>query len=193
MRTPTVEPSETKELKKTVLTLVLVVLGMFAFCFAMVPMYNVLCKVTGLNGKTAGAESYDPSQPIDVSRWVTVEFVATNNAYLPWDFYPLVKKIRVHPGENTRLAFFARNNSGHNMTVQAIPSVAPGYAAKYLKKTECFCFTQQTFKAGEARDMPLLFHLDTELPREIKTVTLSYTMFDAANYRPTQAIPGHIQ
>lgn len=165
---------------KLLVVLTLVVLGMFAFGFALVPIYNSLCKTLGINGKTnPEAIAYDVSKAkIVTDREVLVEFIATNNSGVPWAFYPKIKKIRVHPGEIVKLAFYAENKKDHKMTVQAIPSVTPGIAAKYLKKTECFCFTQQTLNGHEAMDMPLLFHLDTDLPEKVKTVTLSYTLFD---------------
>lgn len=169
-----------KKQRKILILLTVIVLGMFAFGFALVPIYNTLCKTLGINGKTnPEAIAYDASKAkIEENREILVEFVATNNDGVPWAFYPKVKKIRVHPGEIVKLAFYAENKTDHKMTVQAIPSVTPGLAAKYLKKTECFCFTQQTLNGHEAMDMPLLFHLDTALPANIKTVTLSYTLFD---------------
>jgi cytochrome c oxidase assembly protein subunit 11 len=164
--------------------LLLLTLVMFGFSFALVPFYDVLCKVTGLNGKTAlNATAAGVESPIiDTSRVVTVQFLATTNKQLPWQFYPMVKSISLHPGERKRIAYFAKNISPDTMTVQAIPSVTPGLAAGYLKKTECFCFTQQTFKSGEAREMPVIFHLDAELPKEINTISLSYTLFDASKF-----------
>ena len=169
-----------KKQSKLVLWLSLLVLGMFGFAFALIPIYNSLCKNLGINGKTnPNAIAYDVSKAkIDKDREVVVEFVATNNSGVPWAFYPKIKKITVHPGEVVKLSFYAENNTDHQMTVQAIPSVTPGIAAKYLKKTECFCFTQQTLKGHEAMNMPLLFHLDTDLPKQVKTLTLSYTLFD---------------
>jgi cytochrome c oxidase assembly protein subunit 11 len=169
-----------KKQQKLLIILSLIVLGMFAFGFALVPIYNSLCKTLGINGKTnPEAIAYDVSKAtIATDREVLVQFVATNNSGVPWAFYPKIAKIKVHPGEIVKLAFYAENKTGHRMTVQAIPSVTPGLAAKYLKKTECFCFTQQTLNGHEAMNMPLLFHLDTELPENIKTVTLSYTLFD---------------
>ncbi|MBL7481689.1 cytochrome c oxidase assembly protein [Legionella bononiensis] len=171
-----------KKQQKLLIILTLVVLGMFAFGFALVPIYNSLCKTLGINGKTnPEAIAYDVSKAkIEKNREVLVEFVATNNSGVPWEFYPKISKIRVHPGEIVKLAFYAENKTDHRMTVQAIPSVTPGIAAKYLKKTECFCFTQQTLNGHEAMNMPLLFHLDTELPENVKTVTLSYTLFDVS-------------
>ncbi len=174
---------EKKKQQKLLFILSAIVLGMFAFGFALVPIYNSLCKSLGINGKTnTEAVVYDLSKAkIDKNREVLVQFVATNNSGVPWAFYPKVKKIKVHPGEIVRLAFYAENKTDHPMVVQAVPSVTPGIAAKYLKKTECFCFTQQTLNGHEAMNMPLLFHLDPELPEKVNTVTLSYTLFDVTD------------
>jgi cytochrome c oxidase assembly protein subunit 11 len=170
---------------KLVAILTLIVLGMFGFGFALVPIYNSLCQTLGINGKTNNqAIAYDPrTASIDQNRTVIVEFVATKNGSVPWDFYPKTRKLAVHPGEIAKLAFYAENKTRHRMTVQAIPSVTPGIAAKYLKKTECFCFTQQTLNGHEAMDMPLLFHLDVDLPANVKTITLAYTLFDVTDRR----------
>ena len=165
-----------------VTTLTLVVLGMFAFGFALVPIYNSLCKALGINGKVVlEAVQYDESQQKQTEREVTVEFVATNNSGIPWAFYPKTKKVKIHLGEIAKLAFYAENKTNNRMTVQAIPSVTPGLAAKYIKKTECFCFTQQTLGGHEAMNMPLLLHIDPDLPKDIKTITLAYTLFDVTN------------
>lgn len=167
---------------KLVMILSVIVLGMFAFGFALVPIYNSLCKALGINGKiNPTAVAYDASTAKIAEREVLVEFVATNNGGVPWAFYPKTRKLKVHPGEIAKLAFYAENKTDHRMTVQAIPSVTPGIAAKYLKKTECFCFTQQTLGGHEAMDMPLLFHLDNDLPTNVKTITLAYTLFDVTD------------
>ena len=148
--------------RRLLVVLTVIVLGMFAFGFALVPIYNSLCQTLGINGKTKSlAVAYDVSKAtITKDREVLVEFVATNNSGVAWAFYPKIQKIKVHPGEIVKLEFYAENKTDHPMTVQAIPSVTPGIAAKYLKKTECFCFTQQTLNGHEAMNMPLLFHLD---------------------------------
>ncbi len=165
-----------------VAVLAAIVLGMFGFGFALVPIYNSLCKTLGINGKTyPEAIAYDVRNAKISQREVLVEFVATNNGGVPWAFYPKTHKLKVHPGEMAKLAFYAENTTNHRMTVQAIPSVTPGVAAKYLKKTECFCFTQQTLNGHEAMDMPLLFHLDNDLPTNVKTITLAYTLFDVTD------------
>ncbi len=156
---------------------------MFAFGFALVPIYNSLCKALSINGKIVlDAAPYDVSKvKILGDRKVTVQFVATNTGGVPWDFYPKTREITIQPGKVARLAFYAENKTNHRMTIQAIPSVTPGVAAKYIKKTECFCFTQQTLNGHEAMDMPLLFHLDPDLPESIKTLTLAYALFDVSD------------
>ena len=165
---------------KLPLLLTAMAVGMFGFGFLLVPIYNSLCQTLGINGKTnIKAVAYDANKATIVKdREVLVEFVATNNSGVPWEFYPKTPKLKIHPGEIARLAFYAENKTKHRMIVQAIPSVTPGIAAKYLKKTECFCFAQQTLEGHEGMNMPLLFHLDPDLPPQIKTITLAYTLFD---------------
>jgi cytochrome c oxidase assembly protein subunit 11 len=172
--------NQNKSHHKLIVILTIAVLGMFGFGFALVPIYNSLCKTLGINGKTNPQTiAYEGNATnIVTDREVQVEFVATNNSAVPWAFYPKTKKVTIHPGEQVRLAFYAENKTDNKMTVQAIPSVTPGLAAKYIKKTECFCFTQQSLNGHEAMDMPLLFHLDKAIPEDIKTITLSYTLFD---------------
>jgi cytochrome c oxidase assembly protein subunit 11 len=168
--------------RRVVKRLAVVVLAMFGFGFALVPLYDVFCKVTGLNGKTGRIELEKAlSQKVDTGRMVTVEFLSTVNSDLPWEFHPTVKKIRVHPGAISQVSYYARNLTGDSITGQAIPSLAPGLAARYFNKTECFCFTRQTLGPREARDMPLRFVVDPELPADVKTVSLSYTFYQAGN------------
>ncbi len=163
--------------QKIIRRLLFAVTGMFGFGFAMVPLYDVFCDITGLNGKTGGRAAIVSTEP-DMSRTVTVEFIANLNESMPWDFRPEVSRMEVHPGKMYRTAFFAKNRTDKVMTGQAVPSVTPGIAASHFKKTECFCFTQQQFAAMEGRDMPLLFMVDRELPEEVEVVTLSYTFFE---------------
>ena len=185
-------PQQEKKNKRLLIKLLGVAVGMFGFGYALVPLYNVMCKAFGINGKTGGAVSGEVTA-IDKSRQITVQFIANNNEALPWQFHPNIKHIEFHPGEFAKVSYFAQNDSDHVMTVQAIPSVTPGLAAKYLKKTECFCFTQQTLKPHEKMDMPLLFHIDPELPNNIQTVTLSYTLFDVTHRnKPAKKIQGKI-
>ncbi len=163
--------------RKLAIILSAAVIGMFGFGYALVPIYNVMCKTFGINGKPLNvAQAIDNS--VDYSRTITVQFLATKNDYLPWKFHPLVKWVKIHPGENKKVAFYAENETGDDMIVQAIPSITPGTAAKHLKKTECFCFTKQMMKGKQGMTWPLLFHLDKDLPKKVRTVTLSYTLFD---------------
>lgn len=164
--------------------LCLLVLVMFIFGFALVPLYNVMCRTLNINGKVYADTA--PSAPplVDTSRTVTVQFVTTNNANMPWVFKPQQFAIKVHPGENKRIDFYAENTTDDGMTVQAIPSITPHEAAPYMKKTQCFCFSRQFMKAHGHRLMPVIFHLDPALPKHIDTVTLSYTLFDISHIKP---------
>jgi len=144
----------------------------------MVPLYNVMCDVLGINGKTSG-EAYTSVQAgVDESREITVQFIATNNEGMPWEFKPGQTIMRVHPGAANDTVFYARNPLPERMVAQAIPSVSPGRAAEYFHKTECFCFNQQPLAGETSAEMPLRFIVDRDLPRDIRTITLSYTIFD---------------
>lgn len=164
--------------RRTAGKLVVVTLVMFGFGFAMVPLYDVICDITGLNGKTASGPSAATQVTVDRERLVTIEFVAMNSAESRWEFRPQVHRMQVNPGQSQQVSFYARNLGTKERAAQAIPSVAPGLAAVHLKKTECFCFARQEFAAGEAKDMPVVFVLDPELPPGIETVTLSYTFYE---------------
>jgi len=151
---------------------------MFGFGFAMVPLYDVFCDITGINGKTGRiAQEEALSQTVDEDRLVTVEFLATVHSDLPWEFRPMVRKIKVHPGEITEVNYYAMNKTDKLVAGQAVPSLAPGLAAKYFNKTECFCFTRQTLAPGEGKEMPLRFIVDPALPENVRTVSLSYTFY----------------
>ena len=175
--------------RRVVRRLAVVVLAMFGFGFALVPLYDVFCDVTGINGKTGRIAAEEAlSRQVDEQRLVTVEFVATVNSDLPWEFRPLVRKIQVHPGEIREVNYFAQNRTNRTVAGQAIPSLAPGVAAKYFNKTECFCFTRQTLGPGEGRDMPLRFVVDPDLPAEVRTVSLSYTFYPAQGAAPAGTV-----
>lgn len=167
-----------KATSKLVKKLVLAVVGMFGFGFMLVPIYDVFCDLTGLNGKTASSAYEAVDVKIDTSRTITVQFIASNNDKMNWAFKPEKTMIKVHPGQAVSTSFFAKNPAAYTMDAQAIPSISPGRAAEYFHKTECFCFNQQTLAAGESLDMPLQFIVDQDLPKSIKTITLSYTLFD---------------
>lgn len=159
--------------------LFVVVVAMFGFGFALGPIYTAVCKATGINGKLSGMAVNAAELPaVDESRWVTVLLLTTVNGARPWDFHPEVSEVKVHPGQLTTVKFFAHNSEGRELVAQAVPNVAPWDAARHLKKTECFCFSNQTFKADETKEMPVRFMLDPGLPADVDTVTLSYTFFD---------------
>ena len=167
-----------KDIKVTTKRLYLLVLFMFGFGFAMVPIYDVLCDVTGLNGKT-GVLAVDETDAltVDQDRMVTVEFDTNINDALPWSFVAKDYKIRVHPGEVSEAIFIVKNRTGRAIVGQAIPSVAPPQASLFFNKTECFCFTEQTLNAHEEKEMKVRFVVDSKLPEKIETMTLSYTFF----------------
>ena len=156
----------------------LLVVGMFGFGFAMVPLYDVFCEITGVNGKTSNIAAVHTDGPVDKSRVLTIQFVASVKRGMPWEFKPLVSEIKVHPGEIYKTSFYARNLTSEKITGQAIPSVAPGSAALYFNKTECFCFNQQHLNGNEEVEMPLVFFIDKDIPEDITTLSLSYSMFN---------------
>lgn len=156
--------------------LAVVALAMFGFGFALVPLYDVFCQVTGLNGKTGGAVQTAGGN-IDASRWVTVEFNGDVMPGLPWRFEPRQNKIRVHPGERVTAWFTVKNVADRPLIGRAVPSVTPPVAATHFRKIECFCFSQQRLAAGEQKEMPVTFVVARELPAEVGVLTLSYAFF----------------
>jgi cytochrome c oxidase assembly protein subunit 11 len=164
--------------RRSTFKFVLVVAGMFGFGFALVPMYNALCDAIGLNGKVKMQASVAEPVQVDTSRTVTVQFVTTVNGGRPWEFRAEEASVKVHPGEMRAVKFYARNTEGRDLVAQAVPNVAPMEAAKHMRKTDCFCFNQQPFAAGEEKHMPVVFMLDPALPKDVDTVTLSYTFFE---------------
>ncbi len=154
--------------------------AMFGFGYAMVPLYDVLCDVTGLNGKTGEiSQAAVEVGHVDKDRLVTVQFDTNVNTALPWNFKAMEYTMKVHPGEISEAVFVVENNSDKDIIGQAVPSVAPSQASLFFNKTECFCFTKQTLAAGERKEMIVRFVVGSELPEKIKTMTLSYTFFEA--------------
>jgi cytochrome c oxidase assembly protein subunit 11 len=165
-------------MKVSPLKLTMIPLLMFGFGFALVPLYDVFCDITGLNGKTGRIEASEiDSSLIDTSRTIEVRFLANTNTGLPWSFEPLVKKMEVHPGQIYEAVYRVRSSSNKSTLGQAVPSVSPGQAAQHFNKTECFCFTQQELAGFETRDMPLRFIVGTDISEKIEQITLSYTFF----------------
>jgi cytochrome c oxidase assembly protein subunit 11 len=170
--------------------LLLLAAGMFGFAFALVPLYEVFCELTGLNGKTAGRASAQSTSVYErayekgneaIDRTVTIQFLAQVGNGMPWEFRPMERQLSVQPGKSYTTHFYVRNRASQAITGQAVPSVSPGVAALHLHKTECFCFTQQRLEAGESMEMPVTFIVDRELPADIQTFSLSYTLYRGAS------------
>lgn len=170
--------------------LLVVAVGMFGFGFALVPFYEKLCEVAGLRKvwQPGEVEVAARNTQVDLTRSVTIEF-DSNIRKLPWTFKPMASSVEIHPGEMTQMIYEVRNTLDEPVTGQAVPSYGPRHAVQYFKKLDCFCFTQQTLAPGEVRQMPVVFVIDPDLPRDINTITLSYTFFrvEGANRK---AVPG---
>ncbi|HSV19620.1 MAG TPA: cytochrome c oxidase assembly protein [Casimicrobiaceae bacterium] len=160
--------------------LVVVAVGMFGFGFLLVPFYEKICQVTGLRN-IARADAIVNTQ-VDATRQVRIEF-DSNVHNMPWRFRPLEPVMSVNPGAVTQAVFEVVNTTDHPVTGQAIPSYGPQYAAQYFRKLDCFCFAQQTLAPGESRRMPVVFVIDPAAPRELRTITLSYTFFEVEGNR----------
>jgi cytochrome c oxidase assembly protein subunit 11 len=168
--------------------LAVIALAMFGFGYALVPMYRTICEALGINvlslserltsADYTGTRQPSVSTQVDYSRTVTVEFDA--NARGPWDFKPAVRSLQVHPGEMTTVMYEFRNVQNRTMAAQAIPSYAPMQAASHFNKLECFCFNEYVLKPGESKQWPVVFYVDGKLPKDVTTITLSYTFFEVA-------------
>ncbi len=169
--------------RRGVLKMLLVVVGMFGFGYLLVPLYDVFCDITGLNGKTGQVAEAEAAAryEVDLNRTVKIQFVASNNASMPWQVGPVVAEMDVHPGEVYATNFVAYNPTDRDMVGQAVPSVAPGIAGRFFNKTECFCFNRQPLASGEKKDMPLRFIVSPSLPKQVNTLTLAYTFFDVTD------------
>jgi cytochrome c oxidase assembly protein subunit 11 len=161
--------------RKLLLRLVVVVAGMFAFGYALVPFYDRICEVTGLRN-IAQPDEVANTQVV-TSRTIRIEF-DSNVRNLPWTFKPLEPIVTVHPGEVRQVVYEVANTTNHAITGQAIPSYSPQYAVGYFRKLECFCFAKQTLQPGEVRKMPVVFVIDPKAPEDLATITLSYTFFE---------------
>jgi len=178
---------------KMVGKLIVVAAGMFAFGYALIPIYKHICEVTGINilsvselqvpgSSSSGADGRPGNTQLDASRTITVEFDA--NVRGPWEFKPAQRSIQVHPGELATVMYEFTNVQDHRMSAQAIPSYAPHQAAAHFNKLECFCFKQHTLEAGETKRWPVAFVIDPKLSRDVTTITLSYTFFEVGGVTP---------
>lgn len=174
--------------------LLVVAAGMFAFGYALIPLYRQICEFTGINilalserqvpgGGTAGRDvQVLPNSQIDRTRTITVEFDANSRG--PWIFKPALRQLQVHPGELSTVMYEFQNVQSRRMSAQAIPSYAPNQAAPYFNKVECFCFNQYTLDPGEKKQWPVVFVIDPKLSKDVKTITLSYTFFEVGATTP---------
>lgn len=186
---PAIAPPDHRRL---ITRLLLVVAAAFAFGFALVPLYDVLCAATGFNGKTRdgfgvggiAAEKNQPVSAVDRSRTLRVEFTGTVMPGLPWEMRPLSGAVDLHPGELQQVKYLVRNTSDRPLVGRAIPSVSPGQAARHFQKLDCFCYEEQTFAPGEARELPLTFIIRPEIDRDVATITLSYAFYPSVNPSP---------
>lgn len=163
--------------KRLAIKLLFMVAAATGLAFALVPFYDLLCKVTGLNGKTGEAVQIAQMSKADTGRWVTVEFTSTVMPGMSWEFHPAQTRVRVHPGETTKISYLAKNPTNQTMAGQAVPSVSPGWTAQHFNKIECFCFQRQELKPGESKEMSLVFFVSPELPADVREISLSYTLF----------------
>jgi cytochrome c oxidase assembly protein subunit 11 len=160
--------------------LLILTVAMFGFGFALVPLYDVFCEITGFGGRT-NTESVAVEEAPDLSREIRVEFVTTVNSYAPFEFGADMSSMTVYPGKMYFATFTAKNMTDDDKIAQAVPSVAPVSAAEHFVKIECFCFNSQEFAANEEKAMPLQFIVDPDLPEYVDTITLQYTFFDTAS------------
>ncbi|WP_275098250.1 cytochrome c oxidase assembly protein [Sedimenticola hydrogenitrophicus] len=182
--------AQARNKRRTVWLLSLLVLGMFGFGFALMPLYDLLCQVTGIQSvslRSAGEAVAEPLSIREDSRLITIKFDTSVHPNLPWDFQPLERHLQVHPGKLYQVNFAARNRSSASVTGQAIPSVAPWQATAFLNKLECFCFNRQTLAGGASVEMPLRFMISPDLPPEIRSLTLSYSLMKPETPAPELA------
>ena len=177
--------------------LAVIAAAMFAFGFALVPIYKSICEMTGINILALGDRNIPgatPSMPantqVDTSRTITVEFDA--NSQGPWDFKPAQRSLQVHPGELATVMYEFKNVQNRRMSAQAIPSYAPAQAGPHFNKLECFCFSQYTLAPGEMKSWPVVFVIDPKLSKDVKTITLSYTFFEVGGKTPAAPVAASI-
>jgi cytochrome c oxidase assembly protein subunit 11 len=182
-----------RENVRMVRKLAVIAVAMFAFGYALVPMYKAICEMTGINilalgeQATPGVKAVMPANTqVDTSRTITVEFDANSRG--PWEFKPAQRSLQVHPGELTTVVYEFQNMQNRRMSAQAIPSYAPQQATPHFNKLECFCFNQYTLEPGEKKSWPVVFYIDPKLSKDVKTITLSYTFFEVGGKTPAAPV-----
>jgi cytochrome c oxidase assembly protein subunit 11 len=173
-----IEPKTKRANRKLVRALLIMTAGSFVFGWALVPLYDVLCRAAGIGNAEAKAGKSVVAESVDPNREVTIEFVAEPASVGSFDFRPKVASMRVHPGKLYDADFYAKNLTQDASVAQAVPSISPTGTAKYFHKTECFCFSPQKFAAGEGRNLPVRFIVDPQLPGDVDKLTLAYTIYD---------------
>ena len=182
-----------RENLRMVRKLAVIAVGMFAFGYALVPMYKAICEMTGINILALGEQAIPGAKPgvpantqVDTSRTITVEFDANSRG--PWEFKPAQRSLQVHPGELTTVVYEFQNTQNRRMAAQAIPSYAPQQATAHFNKLECFCFNQYTLEPGEKKSWPVVFYIDPKLSKDVTTITLSYTFFEVGGKTPAAPV-----
>jgi cytochrome c oxidase assembly protein subunit 11 len=168
-----------KQNKQLMVKLVVIAVLMLGFCYSLIPLYRKICEVLGVD-QTRVVVAPKSSQ-IDYSRKVTMQFVSNSTTGLPWTFVPMTNEQQFHPGETVTVVYKVKNTLNRDVVAQAKPHIQPEAVAKYLTKDECFCFRNQLFKAGEERDLPVVFRISSEMPRDARSLAMSYTFFDTAS------------
>jgi cytochrome c oxidase assembly protein subunit 11 len=182
-----------RENVRLVRKLAVIAVCMFAFGYALVPIYRTICEITGINILALGEQAVPGEKPklpantqVDMSRTITVEFDANSRG--PWEFKPAQRSLQVHPGELTTVMYEFQNTQNRRMSAQAIPSYAPQQATSHFNKLECFCFNQYTLDPGEKKSWPVVFYIDSKLSKDVKTITLSYTFFEVGGKTPAAPV-----
>ncbi|HSP32403.1 MAG TPA: cytochrome c oxidase assembly protein [Halomonas sp.] len=163
--------------RRTVIRTLAVLVGMFAFAFALVPLYDVFCRITGINGKVDATAQSIVHEEVDESRYVNVQFITRGSPGLPWKMSVEMRQMNVHPGQTAEVDFTFTNNSSSENWGRAVPSVSPSKATRHLRKVSCFCFEEQQLQGDERLTIPLVFQLARDLPKDINTITLVYTLY----------------
>ncbi|MDQ7731395.1 cytochrome c oxidase assembly protein [Halomonas sp. SpR1] len=163
--------------RRTVIRTVAVLVGMFGFAFALVPLYDVFCQITGLNGKVDATAQSIVHEEVDESRYINVQFITRGSPGLPWQMSVEMRQMSVHPGQMAEVDFTFTNNSHSESWGRAVPSVSPSTATTHLRKISCFCFQEQQLQGNERLTIPLVFQLSRDLPDDINTITLVYTLY----------------
>lgn len=178
---------KTRANRKLVRALLVMTAGSFAFGWALVPLYDVLCRAAGIGSAEAKSGKAAVVEAVDPNREITIEFLVQPGSVGSFDFKPTVASMRIHPGKLYDTLFYARNLTNQNAVAQAVPSISPTGTAKYFHKTECFCFSPQKFGPNEGRDMPVRFIVDPKLPSDVDKLTLAYTIYDTTGTAAAQS------